>query len=373
MKNTFKYQLITLFFVIFMVCFTLAFYALGWEEPTAAPPGSNIDVPINIGGIGQIKTGALGIEGVLRGYSALVITGNSTNPVAGTCPGGYDWYDDGDTIIEDGECKITSLYSDLNGRIGIGTTNPTEKLQVNDGDILALRGDVCTSDGAGTTICLSSVGGGGGGTVWESDWYYLSRQRNYSNGSLDENGTVMNLTHNLGSDSFITQILLAPDTGGNPDLAYITTMDKYSYSYGDDCGGKGWDGVTLHHINNTDFKIRTGEPSMGEYINDAGTRVCVYSGWVKIIPTASGGGGGGAPGGVNAQIQYNDNGSFGGAEIYYDSANSRLGIGTSSPQAKLDVNGGIKVGSDNICNGNKIGTIRYNNGIEKNAEFKQMK
>ena len=39
-----------------------------------------------------------------------------------------------------------------------------------------------------------------------------------------------------------------------------------------------------------------------------------------------------------------------------------VGIGTTSPQAKLDVDGGIKVGNDTNCNPQKAGTMMYNSG-----------
>jgi len=41
-----------------------------------------------------------------------------------------------------------------------------------------------------------------------------------------------------------------------------------------------------------------------------------------------------------------------------------VGIGTDNPQAKLDVNGGIRVGPDSDCNSNKAGTMRYNSGMQ---------
>jgi len=41
-----------------------------------------------------------------------------------------------------------------------------------------------------------------------------------------------------------------------------------------------------------------------------------------------------------------------------------VGIGTTEPKAKLEVNGGVKIGSDDTCNAAKAGTIRYNAGIE---------
>ena len=47
-------------------------------------------------------------------------------------------------------------------------------------------------------------------------------------------------------------------------------------------------------------------------------------------------------GGSNKQIQFNDNSVLGGAELYYDKVNQRLGIGTS-PVYELDVKGSINL------------------------------
>ncbi len=55
-------------------------------------------------------------------------------------------------------------------------------------------------------------------------------------------------------------------------------------------------------------------------------------------------GGGGSPGGLDGEIQYNDSGSFGAtSSFFWDKANERLGIGTSSPSFKLTLenDGGI--------------------------------
>lgn len=39
---------------------------------------------------------------------------------------------------------------------------------------------------------------------------------------------------------------------------------------------------------------------------------------------------------------------------------SNIGIGTADPQAKLDINGGIKIGNDTAaCSAEKVGTMRY--------------
>ena len=40
----------------------------------------------------------------------------------------------------------------------------------------------------------------------------------------------------------------------------------------------------------------------------------------------------------------------------------KVGIGTVMPKAKLDVNGAVKLGSQDICDSNAEGAIRYNSG-----------
>ena len=62
--------------------------------------------------------------------------------------------------------------------------------------------------------------------------------------------------------------------------------------------------------------------------------------------TATGGGGGGTPGGSDSMIQYNDGGSFNGAQgLVYDDSNTRVGIGITAPLSTLHVH------ADTINNG----------------------
>jgi len=64
-----------------------------WSPPTATPPGGNVPVPLNAGTANQVKAGALSLGG-------LVV--------------------DSPTLVVDA----------VNDRVGIGTTAPTERLQV---------------------------------------------------------------------------------------------------------------------------------------------------------------------------------------------------------------------------------------------------
>ncbi|MDW7773186.1 MAG: hypothetical protein SCH71_09890 [Desulfobulbaceae bacterium] len=56
---------------------------------------------------------------------------------------------------------------------------------------------------------------------------------------------------------------------------------------------------------------------------------------VVVIPMNSGG----KVGGTDKQLQYNNNGVLAGAEVYYDNTNGRLGVGTVSPSAQLEISG----------------------------------
>jgi len=45
-----------------------------WTEPSGAPPTGNVSAPINVGDIGQYKTGALRVGGLSVDYGANLAT-----------------------------------------------------------------------------------------------------------------------------------------------------------------------------------------------------------------------------------------------------------------------------------------------------------
>jgi hypothetical protein len=82
-----------------------------WQEPGSNPPNSNIGAPVNTGNKEQYKTGALAVEGILRGW-------NMIQTMDELCFGWdcrSDWqdlYKSGDNIcIESGGCvDVTDNY-----------------------------------------------------------------------------------------------------------------------------------------------------------------------------------------------------------------------------------------------------------------------
>lgn len=62
----------------------------------------------------------------------------------------------------------------------------------------------------------------------------------------------------------------------------------------------------------------------------------------KLIATTTCSGGSGTPGGSDTQIQFNNSGSFGGSSaLVWDNSNTRLGVGTSTPDQTLLVTGSV--------------------------------
>jgi len=94
--------------------FLVGYYVLAvWTEPSATPPGSNVDAPINVGTTSQTKTGNLTIQAGYNFYA----------------PNMYD--SDSGTYFVDPTGATSAI---LAGNVGIGTTGPDRRLDVLLGD-----------------------------------------------------------------------------------------------------------------------------------------------------------------------------------------------------------------------------------------------
>lgn len=204
MKKQISPKIISLTFSILVICFAIGFYVYAvWTEPGAPPPGGNVDAPLNVGSEEQIKQGNLVVNalGVSATGNALLVP-NGNVGIGTTDPGGYKLWVEGnlrvtggidfgpasmkydpvadkltvDTEIETAtltattvcltgdSCRTTwpsggvSLWSQSGsdiyynlGNVGIGTTNPSQKLDVS-GNV-SISGNLTVS---GQNVCLQN-------------------------------------------------------------------------------------------------------------------------------------------------------------------------------------------------------------------------
>ncbi|MBU1046033.1 hypothetical protein KJ616_02850 [Patescibacteria group bacterium] len=84
-ENQISPKIVSLSFAILVLLLVSAFYIFAWTEPTTAPPGGNVAVPLNTGSDSQYKVGKLGAftsgidpsYGLTIGSSGIKATGNS--------------------------------------------------------------------------------------------------------------------------------------------------------------------------------------------------------------------------------------------------------------------------------------------------------
>ena len=204
-----------------------------WSEPTQAPPGGNVDPPINTGSGNQVKNGGLSVTGFavfgstsLNGntYLKTGVTGSiyrylnfganydvNGNVIASTIgASGYgirdkdgtlefknsggSWASIQDTVNTLAGMWVTSgnnIYNTNSGNIGVGVSSPNAKLDVN--------GEV--KFGNSGSACGSSIEG-------QQRYNYTSHNMEYCNGtdwvSFVSNYRSLSTYHACGSTNICT-------------------------------------------------------------------------------------------------------------------------------------------------------------------------
>ena len=91
MQKQISSKIVAITFGVLVILFAVSFYIFAWQEPGSTPPTGNVDTPLNAGSTGQSKKGNLALNtDCSLAYGLLVPCGN----------------------------------------VGIGTTSPTQKLEV---------------------------------------------------------------------------------------------------------------------------------------------------------------------------------------------------------------------------------------------------
>ena len=113
-----KQKSIALILGVLTMSLLISYIVLAWTNPTATPPGENVSSPVNIGSVQQWKKGGLGIGektfDLGPGQIAASVFYDKDNS---------SWYVNPSGI---------SVFS---GNVGIGTTSPGEKLDIQGGSV----------------------------------------------------------------------------------------------------------------------------------------------------------------------------------------------------------------------------------------------
>ena len=154
-------------------------FAKAWTEPTAIAPNGNVGAPINTGDNSQYKAGALGIGKVLHGYSNAVFDGN----------------------------------------VGIGTTSPRAKLDVQNSVLVQYSSPVYG-------VAIRSSNGGG----WSRAYHFMKRDDNSILGGFGGYGGANSLTYLWAGPNYSSPYMVWESGTGNVGIGTRTPSQKLDVS-----------------------------------------------------------------------------------------------------------------------------------------------
>ena len=269
------------------------------------------------------------------GSANAFIEGNSSGTIVRiNASAGFKVTDGGDT----------RLLIDTNGKVGIGTGSPYDKLEVV-GDIRITNANGSNPTDAGSLIFNES------GTTWATNIYgfriNMQGSSNYLNFQSANNTTVKDIltltrdTARVGIGTTTPQVKIDVDLGGN---------DGMNASFAGTIASGEYQGIHFGYSENANSNYR--KSGLVFERQDSAAR-----GKIHILNNAQNGSNSATLSDSRVTIQYDGN----------------VGIGTTSPAEKLEVNGSIKLGSmklENISAGGRIGFNRNtSNGAIYNSSY----
>ncbi len=324
-------------------------------------------------GIGTTSPGyKLEVDGTARITSALTFGGNVNNIIAGT-GSSLDFKSNGEYYFRKGANTNLTISSD--GKVGIGTTSPLEKLQINSGDVLINNSSVSTLKSGGSLyLDLNTFGSLGGRNfrVQNNGTVHLNidstgkvgigttapSEKLHVNGEVRVDGNDGVATKKIRSSYFSSSQNLDLQSGSSADI--ILTSDKVGI-------GETSPDSKLH-------VHQTGSGTLTTIITEDDAR--------KLFIGRDA---------INCK-DLNNNAAL----LYLNQAggnvsiSNKLGIGTTSPTSQLDVRGGaiiagstpsapigtastlevyengddatLAIHQDNIASTTKFAQIRFRNG-----------
>jgi len=379
-------------------------YAFAWTAPTQAPPGGNVSAPVNVGVAPQIKSGALQVNGFLNSGdsmfdgnivasgifgsgSGLSVSGSGTRMIwypkkaafrAGRVTGSQ--WDDANI----GNYSTAIGYNNLaplEGSIAIGSNNTTSGLGYNSiamGDRNISNGNSSVALGYQNTanndnsiaIGVDNMAAGNSSIAMGAD--------NDANNHYSTAIGTQNITDGLSSSAIgwrnqskgdysvaiginaIAQAYASIAFGQNiisgNTSSWVDTDPLFVVGNGNVDTGVQSNALTI--LKNGNIGIGATNPFSKLHINSGDVTIDVNSlagnGSQKILFREDVAGYGGlvkydATNNFLRVGSVSPSGTERGMVIERDTGNVRLGTGTTLPQAKLDVDGDLRVGGSKIC------------------------